>query len=116
MLYKLKRELPYASIGDEVIIKGTGSWQCAYVIINAYGNKREIPITYGNSIEYLIKDGWIEPIKSREFQLVIVKNTGITRFVKEMITVAYPVGAIIPNEILSKDAEIIKVREVSANE
>lgn len=111
MKYKLKKNFQNCPKGSEVVISDISTahkfggrpiyW---YNVIDEWHGQ----IKLGNS-ETMNVDEWVEMIKEpREFQLVVAGSE------KEMITLAYPMGKIIPCGILANDAEIIKVREIMA--
>ena len=106
MKYRLKKGLPFAKAGEEII--------CTYLEITyldkdlykhtlGYGSEE-----HGDTKNRLLKEGWIEEIKPREFWVVRRYNIGIvTGFDSESSAVAY-----IKQTGNSLQYQITKVREV----
>jgi hypothetical protein len=67
MEYKLAKDLPYAKAGSKVKVTSTN-------YVYAYSTPQEV--FYMGIKDQLLKDGWIEEIKRREFWMIIEKSTG----------------------------------------
>jgi len=103
--YKLKRELPFAKVGDEVFISSG-----AFVVKDPYQLGQVLYIEDYKNKEKLITEGWIEEVKPREWYIGLTKND-LPCYVGEgkpyEDRIHYNFMSSINNEF-----ELIKVREV----
>jgi len=97
MKYKLKKDLPFAKAGAEVIIGTAGSIDlCQY-------NNGKVNIAE-NHIEHLVNEGWIEEIKPREFELHFDETGAITYIVENNLMICKN------GQSKSDSVKLIKVR------
>ena len=96
MKYKLKRDLPFAKAGDNVEVNPGGCIPFANYSSGTFSTSEEY-------IDKLIKEGWIEEVKPREWELWLDKDGCVTATSKECC---------IPIHVGNICKEIIKVREV----
>jgi len=101
MKYKLKKDLPFAQAGEQArCFYGSSVFSITYRMDSVDFN-----LTSEEYIDKLIRDGWIEEVKPREWVLEI--DTSLCGEVSHAVRPANAKG-----RMLHKDSEIIKVREV----
>ncbi len=66
MTYKLKRDLPFAKAGAEVFTDDVG----VYIMYEEKDYSEAVMLDYNLDLDGLIKDGWIEEVKPREWWIV----------------------------------------------
>ena len=93
MKYKLKRDLPLAKAGTKV--RKAGGVKCIPITVWPHG-----AVVSDEYFDQLISEGWIEPIKPREWTLEVTPEQTYIRILP------------IRQKLFSSGSEIIKVREV----
>ena len=102
MKYRLKKDLPFAKVGEVIDMGICGTFENIHLRPNKTGECRQ------NNLKMMRQDGWIEEIKPREWWVVRRYNVGIVSgFDSESLAVSY-----VNQTNDSPKYQIIKVREV----
>ena len=100
MKYTLKKDLPFAGIGDNVFVRDSIS--CKNYVIISVSNAIDAPCCYAHKE---LSSDWLEEIKPREYKLGLNKD-GTFAYIWDLEGRGYDAQRKYPT------AETIKVREV----
>ena len=110
MKYKLKKDLPFAKAGDDIIVGKTPMRKTIGIDFTMGEPTVFSAITTGD-LEYLLADGWIEEVKPREWWEVEFQDAG-GNWVFNGYRYKYEKQARYVATSTPQNARFIKVREV----